>query len=141
MLNAIRPAGLTGVFTQKPVPRELVRNLVDVARQRSCGRNGQGLRYVSVTHPENVEAMQPMLHWAAALPKEIGTPKEGEQPVAFIVVTKPGDANPVISNIDLGIALDAMAITAWQQGWAAPSWPRWTGRRSRLCWNCRKGWK
>jgi len=103
-------------FTQKPVPRELVRNLVDVARQRSCGRNSQVLRYVSVTQPENVKAMQPMLHWAAALPKEIGTPKEGEQPVAFIVVTKPREANPVISNIDLGIALDAMAITAWQQG-------------------------
>lgn len=103
-------------FIQKPVPRELVRNLVDVARQRSCGRNGQVLRYVSVTQPENVKAMQPMLHWAAALPKEIGTPKEGEQPVAFIVVTKPREANPIISNIDLGIALDAMAITAWQQG-------------------------
>lgn len=103
-------------FTQKPVPQTLVRGLVDVARQRSCGRNGQVLRYVSVTTPENVKAMQPLLHWAAALPKEIGTPKEGEQPTAFVVVAKPKDANPIISNIDLGIALDAMAITAWQQG-------------------------
>lgn len=103
-------------FTQKPVPAELVRGLVDVARQRSCGRNGQVLRYVSVTTPKNVKAMQPLLHWAAALPKEIGTPKEGEQPTAFIVVAKPKNANPIISNIDLGIALDAMAITAWQQG-------------------------
>lgn len=103
-------------FTQKPVPAELVRGLVDVARQRSCGRNGQVLRYVSVTTPKNVKAMQPLLHWAAALPKEIGTPKEGEHPTAFIVVAKPQNANPIISNIDLGIALDAMAITAWQQG-------------------------
>lgn len=103
-------------FTQKPVPQTLVRGLVDVGRQRSCGRNGQVLRYVSVTTPENVKAMQPLLHWAAALPKEIGTPKEGEQPTAFVVVAKPKDANPIISNIDLGIALDAMAITAWQQG-------------------------
>lgn len=103
-------------FTQKPVPQTLVRGLVDVARQRSCGRNGQVLRYVSVTTPENVKAMQPLLHWAAALPKEIGTPKEGEQPTAFVVVAKSKDANSIISNIDLGIALDAMAITAWQQG-------------------------
>ncbi len=103
-------------FTQEPVPAALVRGLVDVARQRSCGRNGQVLRYVSVTTPENVKAMQPLLHWAAALPKEIGTPREGEQPTAFVVVAKPKDANPIISNIDLGIALDAMAITAWQQG-------------------------
>lgn len=103
-------------FTQKPVQASLVRELVDVARQRSCGRNTQMLRYVAVTSPENVKALQPLLHWAAALPREIGTPKEGEQPTALIVVTKLKGANPIISNIDLGIALDAMAITAWQQG-------------------------
>lgn len=57
-----------------------------------------------------------MIHWAAALPKEIGTPKEEEQPVAFIVVAKSRNSTSMISNIDLGIALDAMAITAWQQG-------------------------
>ena len=103
-------------FEQKPVEPELLRTLADVARKRSCGRNGQCLRFTVVESPANVKAMQPLLRWAAALPKEIGTPKEGEQPVAFVVVSLPKDANPTISSIDVGIALDAMAITAWQQG-------------------------
>ena len=103
-------------FLQKPLEPGLLRTLVDVARKRSCGRNSQWLRFVAVEQPEHVKAMQPLLHWAAALPKEIGTPKEGEQPVAFVVVAKPRNASPMISDIDLGIALDAMAITAWQKG-------------------------
>ena len=103
-------------FLQKPLEPGLLRTLVDVARKRSCGRNSQWLRFVAVEQPEHVKAMQPLLHWAAALPKEIGTPKEGEQPVAFVVVAKPRNASPIISDIDLGIALDAMAITAWQKG-------------------------
>jgi FMN reductase [NAD(P)H] len=64
-------------FLQKPLEPGLLRTLVDVARKRSCGRNSQWLRFVAVEQPENVKAMQPLLHWAAALPKEIGTPKEG----------------------------------------------------------------
>lgn len=103
-------------FEQKPVEPELLRTLADVARKRSCGRNGQCLRFTVVESPANVKAMQPLLRWAAVLPKEIGTPKEGEQPVAFVVVSRPKDANLTISSIDVGIALDAMAITAWQQG-------------------------
>ena len=81
-------------FEQKPVEPELLRTLADVARKRSCGRNGQCLRFTVVESPANVKAMQPLLRWAAALPKEIGTPKEGEQPVAFVVVSRPKDANP-----------------------------------------------
>ena len=94
----------------------LLRTLADVARKRSCGRNGQSLRFTVVASPANVKAMQPLLRWAAALPKEIGTPRDGEQPVAFVVVSRPKEANPTITSIDVGIALDAMAITAWTQG-------------------------
>ena len=103
-------------FEQKPVDPALLRTLADVARKRSCGRNGQSLRFTVVASPANVKAMQPLLRWAAALPKEIGTPREGEQPVAFVVVSRPKEANPTITSIDVGIALDAMAITAWTQG-------------------------
>ena len=103
-------------FLQKPLEPGLLRTLVDVARKRSCGRNGQSLRFTVVASPANVKAMQPLLRWAAALPKEIGTPREGEQPVAFVVVSRPKEANPTITSIDVGIALDAMAITAWTQG-------------------------
>lgn len=102
-------------FIQKPLPDGLVTNLADVARKRSTGRNEQPLRFVTVEKPEHVEAMKPLLHWAAALPKEIGTPHPDEQPVAFVVVLKPAQDNSFITGINVGIALDAMAIVAWEK--------------------------
>lgn len=103
-------------FTQKPVPLELLKTLVDVAHKRSTGRNYQLLRFMVVHTKDMVKAMQPLVFWAASLPKAIGTPVEGEQPVAFIVVLRPKTADNVVCHMDIGIALDAMAITAWQQG-------------------------
>lgn len=102
-------------FQQKEVPQELLKEMVNTARTRSSAMNGQQLRYVVVSNPELVKKIQPCLHWAAKLPKEIGTPKEGEQPTAFILVLIPEKPN-IFSYTDMGIALDAMAITAWQQG-------------------------
>lgn len=103
-------------FLQKKLPAGLVKTLADVARKRSTGRNAQNLRFVTVENPEKVKAMQPLLRWAAALPKEIGTPHTDEVPVAFVVVLKPAGDNGFLTGINAGIALDAMAITAWQQG-------------------------
>ncbi len=101
-------------FTQETLPEGLVTTLADVARKRSTGRNAQPLRFVTVEKPEHVEAMKPLLHWAAALPKEIGTPHPDEQPVAFVVVLKPANDTSFITGINVGIALDAMAIVAWE---------------------------
>lgn len=103
-------------FNQESVPEKLLHTLVDVAHNRSTGRNAQELRFVVIHTPAMVKAMQPLLTWAASLPKEIGTPVEGEQPTAFVVVLRPKQAVPMISYIDVGIALDTMAITAWEQG-------------------------
>lgn len=102
-------------FQQKPVPRELLTELVETARKRSSAMNAQPLRYAVVSTPAAASKVQPCLRWAAKLPKEIGTPKADEQPTAFIVVLWPEKPAP-ITGIDVGIALDTMAITAWQQG-------------------------
>lgn len=103
-------------FTQKPVSLELLKTLVDVAHKRSTGRNYQRLRFIVVHTPDLVKAMQPCVFWAASLPKAIGTPVEGEQPVAFIVVLRPKKYDDMVTYMDIGIALDAMAISAWEQG-------------------------
>lgn len=102
-------------FKQEPVPQALLHTLVNVARERSCARNENVLRYAVVSRPELVADMQSMLRWAAALPPEIGTPRTGEQPTAMIVILREKGAGP-LSDLDVGIAADAMAITAWQQG-------------------------
>ena len=102
-------------FTQEHIPETILHKIVNVARERSCARNENALRYAVVSRPELVAAMQPMLHWAAALSPEIGTPKIGEQPTALIVMARTEAASP-LSDIDIGIAAGAMAVTAWQQG-------------------------
>lgn len=102
-------------FQQRPVSEALLRKMVRNARKRSCAMNAQILRYIVVSRPDMVARMQPLLRWAAALPKDIGTPKVGEQPTAFIAVLKTGQSS-AYSDIDAGIALDTMALTAWEAG-------------------------
>lgn len=102
-------------FKQKKIPEEILEELVETARKRSSGMNAQPLRYIVVKSPEKVSMIQPYIHWAAKLPKEIGTPRENELPTAFIIVLTPVKTNS-ITNIDTGIVLDTMAITAWQHG-------------------------
>lgn len=102
-------------FEQREVPQEVLHELMECARKRSSGMNAQPLRYVVVSSPDTVRRVQPCLRWAAKLPREIGTPKEGEQPTAFVVVLGPAKPS-TITGIDTGIALDTMAITAWAHG-------------------------
>lgn len=102
-------------FTQEEVPQELLAMMVENARISNSAMNQQPLRYVVVRAPELVAAMQPFLHWAARLPKEIGTPKEGEQPTAFIVVCTEGRDTPW-TGVDMGIAVRTMTLTACEGG-------------------------
>jgi nitroreductase len=102
-------------FTQEPVGEEIIREALENARIGSSGKNAQPLRYVAVTSPEAVRDMQPLVKWAAALPPEIGTPREGEQPTAFILVIKKADAIS-FSDVDVGIAANIIATTAWAHG-------------------------
>ena len=98
-------------FLQKPLPEGLLSYLVGIAHKRSCGRNGQVLSFYAAVSSKALAALLPHLHWAAALPKEIGTPQKEEEPVALIFLVRPKDASP-ISLIDAGIAVDSMAYCA-----------------------------
>lgn len=102
-------------FTQDEVPQELLAMMVENARISNSAMNQQPLRYAVVRDPELVAGMQPFLHWAARLPKEIGTPKEGEQPTAFIVVCTEGRDTPY-TGVDMGIAVRTMTLTACEGG-------------------------
>ena len=102
-------------FLQDPVDDAVIREALENARIANSARNDQPLYYYAVTSPEKVRAMQPLVKWAASLPSELGTPKEGEQPTAFIVLVKKAGANP-FSDVDVGIAMHTLALTAWSHG-------------------------
>ena len=102
-------------FEQTPIEDRILREMIENARISSCAGNQQALSYFVARTPEKVKAMQPLVAWAAMLPKEVGTPIEGEQPTVFIAIAKKRKAN-AFTDIDVGIAANTLALTAWAHG-------------------------
>ena len=102
-------------FEQKPVPKEVLADMLENVRVASCGANAQKLEYLVVRSADLVRKMQPLVKWAAYLPREIGSPRPGEEPTAFIVIVKKAGAGAFI-DVDAGIAANTLAMTAWEQG-------------------------
>ena len=102
-------------FTQEQVPESVIREALENARIASCGKNAQTLRYLAVTSTAAVRDLQGLVKWAAALPPEIGTPKEGEQPTAFILVIKTPESG-AFSDVDVGIAVNTIVTSCWSRG-------------------------
>ena len=102
-------------FAQKPVPQDVVDDIVEAVRLSSCGANRQAVLLVVVNKPEDVASVQPLVKWAAYLPPEQGTPKADELPTLYVAVVQdtaiPGDLNT-----DTGIALANMTLAAWDKG-------------------------
>ena len=102
-------------FAQRPVPRDVVEDIVEALRLSSCGANRQAVRLVLVQSPEMVAKVQPLVKWAAYLPPEQGTPKADELPTLYVAVVQdtsiPGDLAT-----DTGIALANMTLAAWAKG-------------------------
>ena len=89
--------------------------MLNNARLVASAANKLPLRYIVVKSPEVVAAMQPLMRWAALLPREQGTPKQYELPTAFIVVVKSAGAGG-FGDVDTGIAVSALTLTAKEAG-------------------------
>ena len=100
-------------FEQKDIPLELAKSMIENARISPSAANAQKLRYIIVQDKEKLKQMQECVKWAAFLPPAIGTPKEDEKPVSFIVVVKDQGSG---SDIDVGIACHAIITTAYESG-------------------------
>jgi len=69
----------------RPVSRETLMELVELARLTPSAANRQPLRYILSTEPERNRTIFDTLAWAAYM-KEWPGPAEGERPAAYIVV-------------------------------------------------------
>ena len=102
-------------FAQKPVPQDVIDDMIEAVRLSSCGANRQAVRLVIVNKAADVARVQPLVKWAAYLPPEQGTPKADELPTLFVAVvqdtTFSGDLNT-----DTGIALANLTLAAWDKG-------------------------
>ena len=102
-------------FTKESIPAEILDELMDNVRIANSAMNSQVLRYVLVKDKDLVAQMQPMIHWAGALPPELGTPKKDEQPTAFVLICKDGRGNPW-TDIDVGISARTITLNAYSHG-------------------------
>ncbi len=100
----------------RAIPEEAYRDMKLSLRLASSGGNRQPLRFVFARNRETVEAIFPHTRWAALLPKEQGTPKEGEHPVMYAAVLYDGEKHPKAPDTDAGLALGNLTLAAWAHG-------------------------
>ena len=100
----------------KQISQDIIDDILTSQRCASSAANLQPLKYVVVKTPEVVEQIFPMVNWAARLPKELGTPKDGEHPTLFIVVLYENDKKTGWTDTDAGLAISNMTFAAWDHG-------------------------
>ena len=100
----------------RKIPEEVIGEIIESARLSSSARNDQQLTFAVVENAEKVEVIFPMTHFAGALPKELGTPKDGEHPVLYILLLMEAGAKDPWIPVDAGIAAANMTMAAWYHG-------------------------
>ena len=100
----------------KQISQDIIDDIVTAQRYASSAGNLQPLKYVVVKTAEIVEQIFPLVNWAARLPKELGTPKDGEHPTLFVVVLYEKDKKTGWTDTDAGLAISNMTFAAWGHG-------------------------
>lgn len=96
------------------ISREMLRELIDLARLSASARNLQPLKYILSCDPERNALIFRRLAWAGYLEDWDG-PVEGERPSAYIIVL--GDTRISDSfNSDFGIAAQSILLGATEKG-------------------------
>lgn len=101
-------------YQEAAIPREPLRELVDLARLSASASNRQPLKYFLSCEPEQNAIIFPHLGWAGYL-KDWGGPQEGERPSAYIIIL--GDKT-ISQNFgcDHGIAAQSILLGATEKG-------------------------
>ena len=101
-------------YQNKPVPMELLMEIIDTARLTPSASNAQPLRYALSTSAEVNARLYPLVRWAPAIDEWDG-PVEGERPVAYIVIGA-DTKSPVPWEMDAGIGALAIQLGLAEKG-------------------------
>lgn len=96
------------------VSRTELERIVGVCTRIPSGCNQQTLRYFLVTKDSGADRLLPLVKMGAALP-ELHLPFPGTEPEAFIICCSVTPESKLV-DIDLGIALQSMALKAVEMG-------------------------
>ena len=98
-------------FQQTEIDSATLHELIDCARLAAYGANMQPLKFMAVNNSEKVSAIFPLTKWAGYLTD--GTPRDGEQPTAYIAIL--GDTEikkNAAFEVDAGAAVTNMMLRA-----------------------------
>lgn len=101
----------------KPITKEIMVELVDLARQTASGMNKQPLRYRILTEQADLDKMMQNCRFGGALPN-MKLPPEGKKPTGFILIFADKEvASPATLALkDVGIAAQTILLGATEQG-------------------------
>lgn len=111
--NAILQRRSIRKFQQKPIPREILFDLVDMARMHASGNNLQPVRYAIISDPDTNRKIFPLTRWAGYLPNFKIQP--GEEPAAYIVLLRDSRVKKSC-DYDIGAASTNIMLTAVEYG-------------------------
>jgi len=101
-------------YEEIPVDLATLRELVDLGRLASSGRNLQPLKYILCCDRPTNAAIFPTLAWAGYL-KGWGGPVEGERPSAYIIILGDREISQDVG-CDHGIAAQSILLGATEKG-------------------------
>lgn len=102
-------------FRQEPIDRDKLISYIDCARVAPSAANLQPLKYVVVNTSEMADKMFPLVKFAGYLAPHYN-PKEGEHPVAYIVICGDKTIKESGYDIDVGAAAENIIISALADG-------------------------
>ncbi|NLG49357.1 MAG: nitroreductase family protein [Chloroflexi bacterium] len=101
-------------YEDRPISRDTLVELVDLARLSASGANVQPLKYALSATPEQNAKVFPTLAWAGYL-KDWAGPAEGERPTAYIVILCDKEIR-ASAGCDHGIAAQSIMLGAVEKG-------------------------
>ncbi len=102
-------------FKQKPISSEMLKRLVNAGRLAPSGANLQPCEYVIVQNEELVNKTFSTLKWAGYIAPD-GDPREGEQPIAYIVVLLNREKRATGGERDAAATIENIILAALEEG-------------------------
>ena len=102
-------------FKPLPVPRDILEGAVNAGRLAPSASNLQPLEFVAVDDEDLRRKIFPCLRWAAYI-APAGTPRPGEEPMAYVVTLVNTAVRKEGYEYDAGAAVENMILAAWAEG-------------------------
>ncbi|MBI5789820.1 MAG: nitroreductase family protein [Candidatus Schekmanbacteria bacterium] len=102
-------------FKQQTIPYSVLTKLVNAARLMPSAANLQPLEYVIIDDAGQVAKVFETLQWARYI-SPLGTPPQGEEPVAYVIVLANTNIKADGYQYDVGAAMENMILTALSDG-------------------------